>query len=166
SRGPQVLMGPGENAGVLDLGDGEAVALRCESHNHPSALDPVRGAATGVGGILRDIFTVGARPVALLDSLRIGPPGAGRSRRLLAGAVAGIRDYAQPAGVRAVAGEVLFEDCYRDNPLVNVMAVGYLPSDRIVRGRAEGAGNPVFVVGAPTNRDGIHGASLLASREF
>ncbi|HEX6988633.1 MAG TPA: phosphoribosylformylglycinamidine synthase subunit PurL [Bacillota bacterium] len=166
SEGPQVLMGPGENAGVLDLGDGVAVALRCESHNHPSAVEPVQGAATGVGGILRDIFTVGARPIALLDSLRFGPPDSERNRYLLGGVVAGVGGYGNPVGVPTVGGEVYFEDCYADNPLVNVMAVGCLPSRRIVRGRAEGAGNPVFVVGARTGRDGIHGASLLASREF
>ncbi|REJ38215.1 MAG: phosphoribosylformylglycinamidine synthase subunit PurL [Bacillota bacterium] len=166
SEGPQVLMGPGENAGVLDLGDGTAVALRCESHNHPSAVEPVQGAATGVGGILRDIFTVGARPIALLDSLRFGPPERERNRYLLGGVVSGIAGYGNPVGVPTVGGEVYFEDCYADNPLVNVMAVGVLPRDRIVRGRAEGVGNPVFVVGARTGRDGIHGASLLASREF
>src|SRR5690606_17567337 len=117
SRGAHVLLGPGENAGVLDLGDGTAVALRCESHNHPSAVDPVQGAATGVGGILRDIFTVGARPLALLDALRLGPPADPRSRDLLAGIVAGIAGYAGPVGLPVVAGEIDFEACYRDNPL-------------------------------------------------
>lgn len=177
--GERVLMGPGENAGILDIGDGLAVAVRCESHNHPSAIEPYQGAATGVGGILRDIFTVGARPVALLDSLRFGPleagPGAGggadearagRNRYLLTGVVKGIGDYGNCVGVPTVGGEVYFDECYADNPLVNVMCAGLMEKDRIVFGRAEGVGNPVFLVGNRTGRDGIHGASLLASQEF
>lgn len=183
TQGERVLMGPGENAGILDIGDGLALAMRIESHNHPSAVEPYQGAATGVGGILRDIFTVGARPVALLNSLRFGPltPGpapegsgapdtdaarAGRNRYLLAGVVKGIGDYGNCVGVPTIGGEVYFEECYGENPLVNAMCVGLMEKDKIVYGRAEGAGNPVFLVGNRTGRDGIHGASLLASQEF
>ncbi len=175
TQGERVLVGPGENAGVLDLGDGMAIAVRCESHNHPSAIEPYQGAATGVGGILRDIFTMGARPVALLDSLRFGSlkegkettaARAARNRYLVAGVVGGIADYGNSVGVPTVGGEVYFDECYNENPLVNVMCVGLMRKDRIVRGRAEGEGNPVYLVGSRTGRDGIHGASLLASQEF
>ncbi len=166
TEAPYVLQGPGENAGVIDLGEGLALAFRIESHNHPSAIEPVQGAATGVGGILRDIFTVGARPIALLDSLRFGDPGDPRTRYLFEGVVSGISFYGNCVGVPTVGGEIYFDEAYRENPLVNVMCLGLAPKDRLVRGRASGAGNPVFIVGARTGRDGIHGASLLASREF
>jgi phosphoribosylformylglycinamidine synthase II len=166
SRAPHVLLGPGENAGVVDLGQGLALALRIESHNHPSAVEPFQGAATGVGGILRDIFTVGARPVALLDGLRFGPLDEPRSRYLFGGVVRGVGFYGNCVGVPTVGGEVVFDPAYRDNPLVNVACVGVVRADRIVRGRAAGVGNPVLLIGNRTGRDGIHGASLLASRAF
>ena len=129
TQGPQVVQGPGENAGVVDLGEGWALAFKIESHNHPSALEPVQGAATGVGGILRDIFAMGARPIALLDSLRFGPPTDDRSRHLLAGVVQGVGSYGNAVGVPTVGGEIGFHPCYRDNPLVNVMALGLLRSE-------------------------------------
>ncbi|MGE5589622.1 MAG: phosphoribosylformylglycinamidine synthase subunit PurL [Bacillota bacterium] len=170
TRGPRVLQGPGENAGVLDLGDGMAVAFKLESHNHPSAVEPYQGAATGVGGIIRDVFTMGARPIALLDSLRFGEligPGAGRTAHLLEGVVAGISGYGNSVGVPTVGGEVYFDEAYQGNPLVNVMCVGLLePGRPLQRGVAAGPGNPVMVIGARTGRDGIHGASLLASQTF
>ncbi len=166
TEAPHVLQGPGENAGVIDLGEGLALAFRIESHNHPSAIEPVQGAATGVGGILRDIFTVGARPIALLDSLRFGDPGDPRTRYLFEGVVSGISFYGNCVGVPTVGGEIYFDEAYRENPLVNVMCLGLVTKDRLVGGRASGAGNPVFIVGTRTGRDGIHGASLLASREF
>ena len=166
TAGPQVIQGPGENAGIVDIGDGLAAVFKMESHNHPSAIEPYQGAATGIGGILRDIFTMGARPIALLDPLRFGPLDEARSRYLFGGVVAGIAGYGNCVGVPTVGGEVNFEDCYRQNPLVNVMCVGIADADRIVRGRAAGPGNAVMLVGAKTGRDGIHGASLLASREF
>lgn len=166
TEGERVLVGPGENAGVLDLGGGLAVAARVESHNHPSAIEPYQGAATGVGGIIRDIFTMGARPIALLDSLRFGELGDPRVRYLFGGVVAGIAGYGNCIGIPTVGGEVYFDPCYRRNPLVNVMCVGLIEKEKIVLGRAEGPGNAVFLVGAKTGRDGIHGASLLASREF
>jgi len=164
--GRRVLVGPGENAGVADLGDGFVVVWKIESHNHPSAIEPYQGAATGVGGILRDIFTMGARPIACLDSLRFGPLDDGRVRYLVGGVVAGIAGYGNTTGIPTVGGEIYFDDCYRDNCLVNVMCVGLLQGGRIIRGRAEGPGNPVILAGNRTGRDGIHGASLLASREF
>jgi phosphoribosylformylglycinamidine synthase II len=166
SAGEAVLLGPGENAGVLDVGDGWALAIRIESHNHPSAVEPFQGAATGVGGILRDIFAVGARPAALLDGLCFGPPGEGRAAALLRGVVAGIAHYGNSIGVPTVGGLTAFAPSYRDNPLVNVMAVGWLRREGLVRGRAAGPGNVVLLVGNRTGRDGIHGASLLASRSF
>lgn len=166
SRAPQVLVGPGENAGVLDLGGGHAVALRMESHNHPSAVEPFQGAATGVGGILRDIFTMGARPVALLDGLRFGPPDAARNRQLAVGVTQGIGHYGNCTGVPTVGGETTFDPVYADNPLVNVMCVGYLEWEHLQRGAAPGPGNGVFLIGNRTGRDGIHGASLLASQSF
>ncbi len=166
TEGPQVLQGPGENAGVVDIGEDMAVAFRIESHNHPSAIEPVQGAATGIGGILRDIFAMGARPIALLDSLRFGDPADARVRYLFEGVVAGISAYGNCVGVPTVGGEIVFDDAYRDNPLVNVMCVGLVERARLVRGTAAGTGNVVLLVGAPTGRDGIHGASLLASREF
>ena len=166
TAGPQVLVGPGENAGVLDLGDGHAVALRMESHNHPSAVEPFQGAATGVGGILRDIFTMGARPVALLDGLRFGPLDGERNRYLAARVTEGIAHYGNCVGVPTVGGETAFDPVYEGNPLVNVLCVGYLETRHLQRGAAPGQGNAVLLIGNRTGRDGIHGASLLASRSF
>lgn len=199
TKGPQVLQGPGENAGVVDIGDGLCAAFKIESHNHPSFVEPFQGAATGVGGILRDIFTMGARPIAVLNSLRFGPisdVGAGlsrppsvstqapaesggvkpplredagtiaRNRRILDGVVGGIAHYGNCFGVPTVGGEVMFEPCYSANPLVNALALGIARTDELFFARARGAGNPVIYVGAKTGRDGIHGASLLASAEF
>src|SRR5258708_23058430 len=165
TQGPQVLQGPGENAGAVDIGEGLAAVFKIESHNHPSFLEPYQGAATGVGGILRDIFTMGARPIALLTSLRFGPPEETKSRRLLSGVVAGIGGYGNAFGCPSVGGEVAFEECYRQNPLVNAFCLGIVKSAEIFRGRAEGVGNTVFYVGAKTGRDGIHGATM-ASAEF
>lgn len=162
----RVLQGPGENAGVVDIGEDEAVAFRIESHNHPSAIEPFQGAATGIGGILRDIFTMGARPIALLDSLRFGVLSHERVRYLMEEVVSGISFYGNCVGVPTVGGEVYFDEAYRENPLVNVMCVGLVPKERLIRGKASGEGNPVMIVGAKTGRDGIHGASLLASQEF
>ncbi|RMF36408.1 MAG: phosphoribosylformylglycinamidine synthase subunit PurL [Chlorobiota bacterium] len=155
-----------ENAGLVDLGGGWAVAFKIESHNHPSAVEPYQGAATGVGGILRDIFTMGARPIAALNSLRFGDPSDRRTRYLVNGVVRGIGDYGNSFGVPTVGGEVYFDRCYNDNPLVNAMAVGIVRTDRVVSSRAYGVGNPVMLMGSSTGRDGIHGASLLASRQF
>ncbi len=166
SSGPAVLVGPGENAGVLDLGGDHAVALRVESHNHPSAVEPFQGAATGVGGILRDIFTMGARPVALLDGLRFGAPEAPRQRHLAVGVTRGIAHYGNSTGVPTVGGETTFDEAYADNPLVNVMCVGFLRRGDLLRGVAPGPGNVLLLIGNRTGRDGIHGASLLASRSF
>ncbi len=165
TSGERVLQGPGENAGVLDIGDGLAVAFKIESHNHPSAIEPYQGAATGVGGILRDIFTMGARPVALLNSLRFGPPDTPRARYLIDGIIEGIGGYGNCVGVPTVAGEVYFEECYRENPLVNAMAVGIMTAENLVRGVASGEGNLVVLVGARTGRDGIHGVTF-ASEEL
>jgi phosphoribosylformylglycinamidine synthase len=165
TRGERVLQGPGENAGAVDIGDGLAAVFKIESHNHPSFIEPYQGAATGVGGILRDIFTMGARPIAILDSLRFGPPDDPRNRRLLEGVVAGIGGYGNAFGCPTVGGEILFADCYRTNPLVNAFCLGIVKADRIFKGRAEGVGNTVFYVGAKTGRDGIHGATM-ASAEF
>jgi phosphoribosylformylglycinamidine synthase len=166
TTGPHVLQGPGENAGVIDVGDGLAVALKIESHNHPSFIEPRQGAATGVGGILRDIFAMGARPIASLNSLRFGALEAPRMAYLLAGVVGGIGGYGNCVGVPTVGGEVYFAEGYDENILVNVLTIGLLRRERIFRGRAVGPGNPVLYVGAKTGRDGIHGASLLASAEF
>jgi phosphoribosylformylglycinamidine synthase II len=165
TTGPRVLQGPGENAGAVDIGDGLAAVFKIESHNHPSFIEPYQGAATGVGGILRDIFTMGARPLAILDSLRFGPLDEPRTRRLLTGVVAGIGGYGNAFGCPTVGGEVLFEECYAANPLVNALCLGLAKADRIFRGRAQGVGNTVFYVGAKTGRDGIHGATM-ASAEF
>jgi phosphoribosylformylglycinamidine synthase subunit PurL len=156
-----VLQGPGENAGVLDLGEGLAVAFKVESHNHPTAVEPFQGAATGVGGILRDIVAMGARPVALLDGLRFAEPGDEFSR-----AVGGIGAYGNSVGVATVGGEVVFDEAYRDNCLVNAMCVGLLPAERLTRAKARGAGQSVVLYGATTGRDGIGGASVLASQEL
>jgi phosphoribosylformylglycinamidine synthase len=165
--GGRMLVAAGEeNAGVIDVGGGYGVAFKIESHNHPSAVEPFQGAATGVGGILRDIFTMGARPIAALNSLRFGEPDTERTRYLVKGVVAGIGHYGNCFGVPTVAGEVYFDRCYTDNPLVNAMAVGVLKADAMASATAKGPGNPVFIMGSSTGRDGIHGASLLASREF
>src|SRR4051794_13435893 len=163
---PWVLVGPGENAGVIDAGDGIAVAVRIESHNHPSAVEPKQGAATGVGGILRDIFTMGARPIATLDPLRFGPPTTGRARWLIEGVVDGISSYGNSVGVPTVGGEVVFDECYAENPLVNVMCIGVMPADNLVLGRASGEGNLAVLLGSSTGRDGIGGVSVLASAGF
>jgi phosphoribosylformylglycinamidine synthase subunit PurL len=165
TRGPRVLQGPGENAGAVDIGAGLAAVFKIESHNHPSFIEPYQGAATGVGGILRDIFTMGARPIAVLNSLRFGPPDDPKTRRLLSGIVKGIGGYGNSFGCPTVGGEVAFEPCYARNPLVNAFCLGIVKADRIFKGRADGVGNTVFYVGAKTGRDGIHGATM-ASAEF
>jgi len=162
TKAPYVLQGPGENAGVISVGDGLAVAFKIESHNHPSAVEPYQGAATGVGGILRDVFTMGARPIAMLNSLRFGSLDSPRVRYLFAGVVKGIGDYGNCVGIPTVAGEVVFDPAYEGNPLVNAMCVGLLQEDELIRAQAEGIGNPVIAVGARTGRDGIHGASFAS----
>jgi phosphoribosylformylglycinamidine synthase subunit PurL len=175
TRGKLVLQGPGENAGVVDIGDGLVAAFKIESHNHPSYVEPFQGATTGVGGILRDIFTMGARPIAILDSLRFGeitpsknttPEEAAKNQRILDGVVRGVGGYGNCFGVPTVGGEVGFEACYSQNPLVNALALGIAKKEEIFLAKAKGIGNPVIYVGAKTGRDGIHGASLLASAEF
>jgi phosphoribosylformylglycinamidine synthase len=162
TQAPWVLQGPGENAGVIAIGDGLAVAFKIESHNHPSAVEPYQGAATGAGGILRDVFTMGARPIAMLDSLRFGSLDSARVRYLFAGVVKGIGDYGNCVGIPTVAGEVVFDPSYEGNPLVNAMCVGLLHETDLIRAKAEGVGNPVIAVGARTGRDGIHGASFAS----
>jgi len=175
TRGKLVVQGPGENAGVVDIGDGLVAAFKIESHNHPSYVEPFQGATTGVGGILRDIFTMGARPIAVLDSLRFGEivvgketseEDAAKNRRILDGVIRGIAHYGNCFGVPTVGGEVAFEPCYSQNPLVNALAIGIARKEDIFLAKAKGLGNPVIYVGAKTGRDGIHGASLLASAEF
>jgi phosphoribosylformylglycinamidine synthase II len=166
TEGPRVLMGPGENAGAVELGDGEAVAFKVESHNHPSAVEPFQGAATGVGGILRDVFAIGARPIAVLDSLRFGELDSERSRYLFDRVVAGIGHYGNSIGVPTVGGEVYFEAPYEHNCLVNAMCVGLARTEDMVRSAATGVGNAVVILGASTGRDGIGGASVLASAEL
>src|SRR5271154_6737066 len=193
TRGTHVVQGPGENAGVVDIGDGMVAVFKIESHNHPSFVEPFQGAATGVGGILRDIFTMGARPIAVLDWLRFGPIASGanappqpeletarlkpcpddttaeeiaRNRHILDGVIRGIGFYGNCFGVPTVGGEVVFEPCYANNPLVNALALGICRREELFFAKARGAGNPVIYVGAKTGRDGIHGASLLASAEF
>ena len=166
TEGPGVLVGPGENAGVIDGGEGVAVAFRIESHNHPSAIEPHQGAATGVGGILRDIFTMGARPVALLDPLRLGPLDRARNRWLLEGIVSGISSYGNSVGVPTVGGELVFDECYADNPLVNVFCLGLAPASRLVLASASGVGNLAVLLGSTTGRDGIGGVSVPASAEL
>jgi phosphoribosylformylglycinamidine synthase subunit PurL len=166
TEGPHLLMGPGENAGVVDVGDGLAAAFKVESHNHPSAVEPFQGAATGVGGILRDIFAVGARPIAVLDSLRFGELESARSRFLFDWAVKGIGHYGNSIGVPNVGGEVYFEGPYEHNCLVNAMCVGLAPADALIRSAAAGLGNHLVLLGARTGRDGIGGASVLASAEL
>jgi phosphoribosylformylglycinamidine synthase II len=183
TRSRRVVQGPGENAGIIDIGDGWACAFKIESHNHPSFIEPFQGAATGVGGILRDIFTMGARPVAVMDSLRFGPIKAGqptdgqpraavptqaeihKNHSILEGVVSGIASYGNCFGVPNLGGETKFEDCYSRNPLVNAFALGLVRRDQIYYAKAAGAGNPVIYVGAKTGRDGIHGATM-ASEEF
>ena len=166
TEGPTVLVGPGENAGVVDAGDGIAVAIRIESHNHPSAIEPYQGAATGVGGILRDIFTMGARPLAVMDPLFFGEPDDARQRWLIEGVVSGISGYGNSVGVPTVGGELTFDRCYQANPLVNVLCVGALPVERLVLGIASGVGNLAVLLGSSTGRDGIGGVSVLASAGF
>ena len=165
TEGPKVLQGPGENAGAVDIGDGLAAVFKIESHNHPSFIEPYQGAATGVGGIIRDIFTMGARPIALLNSLRFGGLEEPRTRRIVRGVVAGIAGYGNSIGIPTVGGEVMFDETYSGNPLVNVFCLGIAKQDAIVKGQASGVGNPVYYVGAKTGRDGIHGATM-ASAEF
>ena len=167
SDSPRLLVTPGsENAGVVDIGDGLAIVMKIESHNHPSAIEPYQGAATGVGGIVRDIFAMGARPIALMNSLRFGSLDDPRNRYLLGGVVAGISGYGNCIGIPNVGGEVCFSDSYAGNPLVNAMCVGILSADELVRATTEGSGNILMLVGSDTGRDGIHGASGLASRTF
>ena len=166
TEGRHVLLGPGENAGVVDVGGGMAVAFKVESHNHPSAVEPFQGAATGVGGILRDVFAVGARPMAVLDSLRFGEPDSPRSRYLLDRAVAGIGHYGNSIGVPTVGGEIYFESSYEQNCLINAMCLGLAPHERLIRSAAAGPGNVLLLLGALTGRDGIGGASVLASAEL
>ncbi len=165
TRGKNVVQGPGENAGIIDIGDGLVVVFKIESHNHPSFIEPFQGAATGVGGILRDIFTMGARPIALLDSLRFGPLTNPRNRAIMEGVVSGISAYGNSIGVPTVGGEVYFDECYSLNPLVNVFCLGLAEKDKIFYAKTEAVGNAVLYVGAKTGRDGIHGASM-ASQEF
>jgi phosphoribosylformylglycinamidine synthase len=168
TTGARVLQGPGENAGAVDIGDGLAAVFKIESHNHPSFIEPYQGAATGVGGIIRDIFTMGARPIALLNALRFGSldgPHGPRTRRIMDGVVRGIGGYGNSIGIPTVGGEIAFEPCYDGNPLVNVLCLGIVNADALVKGKASGSGNPVYYVGAKTGRDGIHGATM-ASAEF
>src|SRR5215217_141600 len=168
TTGKRVLQGPGENAGAVDIGDGLAAVFKIESHNHPSFIEPYQGAATGVGGIIRDIFTMGARPIALLNSLRFGSlegANGARTRRIVEGVVAGIAGYGNSIGIATVGGEIAFEDAYAGNPLVNVFCLGIAKTDALVKGKAGGSGNPVYYVGSSTGRDGIHGATM-ASAEF
>src|SRR3972149_6401460 len=165
TTGERVVQGPGENAGAVDIGDGLVAVFKIESHNHPSFIEPYQGAATGVGGILRDIFTMGARPLASMDSLRLGPLEEPHNRYLLGGIVAGIGGYGNCIGVPTVGGETYFADCYSHNPLVNAFNLGVARRDRIFKGRAAGVGNPVIYVGSQTGRDGIHGATM-ASESF
>jgi phosphoribosylformylglycinamidine synthase len=166
TAGEGVVAGPGENAGVISIGDGLAVAFKIESHNHPSAVEPYQGAATGVGGILRDIFTMGARPIGVLDALRFGDPASARTRHLVAGVVGGVGGYGNCVGVPTVGGELVFDPSYEGNPLVNVMAIGLLEERLLTLAAAPGPGNLVVLFGSTTGRDGIGGASVLASATF
>ena len=166
TEGKHVLVGPGENAGVIDVGDDIAIAIRIESHNHPSYIEPYQGAATGVGGIIRDIFTMGARPIAIMDPLRFGPIDDARSRWVAEGVVSGISGYGNSVGVPNIGGETVFDETYIGNPLVNVLCLGILPKDRLVLGQASGVGNLAVLLGATTGRDGIGGVSVLASAGF
>lgn len=166
TEGRRILLGPGENAGVVDVGDGMAVVFKLESHNHPSAVEPFQGAATGVGGIVRDIFTMGARPIASLDPLRFGSLQSPRTRYLFEGVVAGIASYGNCLGIPTVAGDVYFEEAYEENPLINVMCVGIMPTERLIKGQASVPGSVGVLMGSSTGRDGIGGVSVLASQEF
>ena len=163
TSGVRVIQGPGENAGVVDFGDGDAIVFKMESHNHPSFIEPYQGAATGVGGILRDVFTMGARPIAALNALRFGDPSHPRTRHLVSGVVAGIGGYGNSFGVPTVGGEVNFHPRYNGNILVNAMAIGIARSDRIFYSKAQGVGLPVVYLGAKTGRDGIHGATMASA---
>lgn len=163
--GKRVIQGPGENAGIIDIGEGLAAVFKIESHNHPSFIEPYQGAATGVGGILRDIFTMGARPIALLDSLRFGPLSNSKNKAIMEGVISGISGYGNSIGVPTVGGDIYFNECYSQNPLVNVFCLGIVNKDKIFYAKAEGEGNPILYVGAKTGRDGIHGATM-ASAEF
>src|SRR5216110_1771146 len=165
TEAPWVICGPGENAGVIDIGDGDAAIFKMESHNHPSFIEPYQGAATGVGGIMRDVFTMGARPIAMLNALRFGEPDHPKTRHLVSGVVAGIGGYGNCMGVPTVGGEVNFHRSYNGNILVNAMCVGLARTDKIFKSAAKGAGNPVVYIGSKTGRDGIHGATM-ASTEF
>src|ERR1700674_5829036 len=165
TKAPWVIQGPGENAGVIDIGDGQAAIFKMESHNHPSYIEPYQGAATGVGGILRDVFTMGARPIANLNALRFGDPSHPKTRHLVSGVVAGIGGYGNAFGVPTVGGEVRFHRRYDGNCLVNAMAVGLAKKDKIFYSAASGVGMPIVYLGSKTGRDGIHGASM-ASAEF
>ena len=156
------MQGPGENAGAVDIGNGLAAVFKVESHNHPSAVEPHQGAATGVGGIVRDIFTMGARPVAILDSLRFGPLDSERNRYLFENVVGGIGDYGNCLGIPNVGGEVYFDESYNGNPLVNAMCVGVVEISQLMRARASGVGNVVMIIGAETGRDGLHGATFAS----
>ncbi len=162
TEGKRVVQGPGENAGAVDIGDGFAAVFKMESHNHPSYIEPFQGAATGVGGILRDIFTMGARPIALLNSLRFGELDLPHNQHLVKGVVSGISWYGNCIGVPTVGGEIAFNDIYSKNPLVNVFCLGIVKKDRLLRGLAKGDGNPVLYIGAKTGRDGIHGATMAS----
>src|SRR5271167_3229609 len=163
TKGPHVIQGPGENAGVVDIGDGDVCVFKMESHNHPSFIEPYQGAATGVGGILRDVFTMGARPIACLDFLRFGAPDHVRARRLVAGVVAGIGGYGNSFGVPTVGGSTGFHKRYDGNILVNAMAVGVARRDAIFTSKAAGVGNPIVYLGSKTGRDGIHGATMASA---
>src|ERR1700733_12439189 len=165
TTGPRVIQGPGENAGVVDIGDGQAIVFKMESHNHPSFIEPYQGAATGVGGIMRDVFTMGARPIAMMNALRFGEPSHPKTRHLVSGVVAGIGGYGNCMGVPTVGGEVNFHRSYNGNILVNAMCVGLAKANNIFLSAAKGAGNPVVYIGSKTGRDGIHGATM-ASAEF
>jgi len=165
TKGAAVVQGPGENAGVVDIGDGLVAVFKIESHNHPSFIEPYQGAATGAGGIIRDIFTMGARPIAVMDALHFGPPEEPRNRMILEGVVAGVGGYGNCIGIPTVGGETIFSRHYGNNPLVNVLCLGIAAQSQIFYGRATGIGNPVIYIGAKTGRDGIHGATM-ASEEF
>ena len=165
TKGTQVIQGPGENAGVIDIGDNDAIVFKIESHNHPSYIEPYQGAATGVGGILRDVFTMGARPIALLNSIHFGSPSHPKTKNLLNGVVSGIGGYGNCIGIPTVAGETKFDETYNENILVNAMAVGHTLKDKIFYSKARGVNKSVVYVGSKTGRDGIHGASM-ASAEF
>src|ERR1700749_3396925 len=165
TKAPWVIQGPGENAGVIDIGDGQAAIFKMESHNHPSFIEPFQGAATGVGGILRDVFTMGARPIANMNALRFGSPDHPKTKHLVAGVVSGIGSCGNCVGVPTVGGECIFHESYNGNILVNAMTVGIADTDKIFYSAASGVGNPVIYVGSKTGRDGIHGATM-ASADF